>query len=269
VLLGEKHDNPDHHRLQAWIVEQIAEGGRRPAVAFEMLAADVEDALSDYLRTSPDDASGLGTAVRWEKTGWPAWESYRPIADVALRYGLKIVPASLSKGEVRRIRKGGIEVLSQDLRSRTGLDEELSPEIAEDLAEEIREGHCRILPESAVGPMILVQRARDAHMANRLLEHDDEAGVVLIAGGGHVRRDRGVPSILERHVPADSVLTVGFLEVTRDKTSPDLPRAVGEDGVEFDLVWFSPRLDEVDPCERYRERLERARDERTEDGAAP
>ena len=38
VLLGEKHDNPDHHRLQARFVEGLIERGRRPAVAFEMIS---------------------------------------------------------------------------------------------------------------------------------------------------------------------------------------------------------------------------------------
>src|SRR5262245_26202422 len=37
VLLGEKHDNADHHRLQAWALQQLFASGRRPAVALEML----------------------------------------------------------------------------------------------------------------------------------------------------------------------------------------------------------------------------------------
>src|SRR5215831_17329771 len=30
VLLGEKHDNPDHHRLQARVVQSIVARGRHP-----------------------------------------------------------------------------------------------------------------------------------------------------------------------------------------------------------------------------------------------
>jgi len=32
VLLGERHDNPDHHALQAKLLRAILEAGRRPAV---------------------------------------------------------------------------------------------------------------------------------------------------------------------------------------------------------------------------------------------
>jgi hypothetical protein len=43
VLLGEKHDNVDHHALQAQLLDAMREGGRRPAVAFEMLDASAQE----------------------------------------------------------------------------------------------------------------------------------------------------------------------------------------------------------------------------------
>ncbi|HSV29537.1 MAG TPA: ChaN family lipoprotein, partial [Candidatus Omnitrophota bacterium] len=36
VLLGETHDNPEHHALQAWVVRELVAAGRKPVVAFEM-----------------------------------------------------------------------------------------------------------------------------------------------------------------------------------------------------------------------------------------
>ncbi len=35
ILLGEKHDNPDHHALQTWVFRQVIQAGRRPGVVFE------------------------------------------------------------------------------------------------------------------------------------------------------------------------------------------------------------------------------------------
>ena len=40
VLLGERHDNPDHHMLQAEVLRDLIAVGRRPAVGFEMLGLD-------------------------------------------------------------------------------------------------------------------------------------------------------------------------------------------------------------------------------------
>jgi len=31
------------------------------------------------------------------------------------------------------------------------------------------------------------------------------------------------------------------------------------DGLPFDYVWFTPRVDESDPCEKFREQLEKMR----------
>ncbi len=259
VLLGEKHDNSDHHRLQAWVLEQIVEGDRRPAVAFEMIRTDSDEALRAYLADHPRDAEGLASAVGWEESGWPAWKFYRPIAEVALENGLEIVAANLSQADVRRISREGFDVLPEALRHRTGLDEELAPELEESLAEEIRAGHCGVLPEKAVRGMIRVQRARDAQMADRLLEPPREDGVVLIAGSGHVLRTRAVPAILERHVPPDTVFTVGFFEVMRGVEEPYLPMSGSDGNPEFDVVWLTPRVYEADPCERFKEQLEKLR----------
>src|SRR5215475_12056660 len=48
VLLGERHDNPDHHALQAKLLRAMIEAGRRPALGFEMLATDDAPAIVRY-----------------------------------------------------------------------------------------------------------------------------------------------------------------------------------------------------------------------------
>src|SRR6185503_4847194 len=68
VLLGEKHDNPDHHRLQAWVVRELIAAGRRPSVAFEMFRADQADQIARHLAASPGDARGLGDALEWRRS---------------------------------------------------------------------------------------------------------------------------------------------------------------------------------------------------------
>jgi uncharacterized iron-regulated protein len=63
--------------------------------------------------------------------------------------------------------------------------------------------------------MVEARWVRDAHMARRLLDAAARAdGAVLIAGAGHVRRDRGVPAHLVR-LGADpsTVASLAFLEV--------------------------------------------------------
>ena len=105
VMLGERHDNPDHHVLQAKLVRALIEAGRRPAVGFEMLSTDDAAAVVRYLARSPKDAAGLGDAVNWSRTGWPEWRFYQPIAQAALDASVPIVATNLSRAATEAVRE--------------------------------------------------------------------------------------------------------------------------------------------------------------------
>jgi uncharacterized iron-regulated protein len=254
VLLGERHDHPGHHRLQARLVRALAAAGRRPALAFEMLAADQQPALARHLAAAPGDAAGLGDAVGWAQSGWPPWPLYEPIARAALDAGLPIVAADLPRGTARRLAREGAGAVDPALAPALGLDRALPAEDEADLVEEIRRAHCGHLDAGQAARMTLAQRARDAHLAARLVEAATADGAVLIAGAGHVRTDRGVPWHLRAIAPGAPVASVAFLEV-RDAAAA--PAAYGR--LPFDYVWFTERLDDHDPCERFRKPLERLR----------
>jgi len=259
VLLGETHDNPDHHVLQAEAIRAIADAGRRPAVLFEMISEEQGPALARYLAAHPKDAAGLGAAIGWEKSGWPDWSIYRPIAETAMAFGLPILPANLDRKTVRALVRpetgdGG----HADLRQRLGLDSPLPPFLDSSLRREISEAHCGYVDEGAMDGMVLGQRARDAYMAEQLLKAAADDGAILIAGAGHVRTDRGVPYYLERLSPTSNQLSLAFIEVAEDRQSlGDYAPAKDEEKLPYDLVYFTPRIDARDPCERFKEQLEK------------
>jgi uncharacterized iron-regulated protein len=256
VLLGEKHDHPDHHRLQAWVIDALVASGRRPAIAMEMLDADQLPALNEYRKDGGADAAGLGAAIGWEARGWPDWPIYAPIAEVAFRAGLPILPADLSRTTRRGISRGGIDALEPDLLARLGSMPRFDAAQSASLAQELRASHCGHLPEEALPRMADVQRVRDAHMAAALRDaaqaHD---AAVLIAGAGHVRTDRGVPWHLQTTAPRQSIVALAFVEVD------DARRAVADYALagRFDYVWFTARLDDEDPCAIFRDSLHRLR----------
>jgi uncharacterized iron-regulated protein len=255
VLLGEKHDNPDHHRLQAWVLGALITAGRRPAVAFEMFTVDDAPKIARYLASGARSGAGLGDAVDWSRSGWPPWTLYQPIADRALAAGLPIVAANLGPATTRAVARQGLRALDPSLVARLHLDRALEPEARAEMAAEIREGHCGYAREEMLDGMIAVQRARDAQMADRLAAAGGD-GAVLIAGAGHVRKDRGVPAFLAVLVPDARVGSVAFVEVSPDAPAPEAY------AMPADYLWFTPRFDPVDPCERFREPLERLRERR-------
>ena len=244
VLLGEKHDNRDHHRLQTAVLEQLLHSRRGAAVAFEMLDTSQQAALDQYLGGQARDVDAMAELLRWDDSGWPAWSMYRPLFAAALEHNARIVAANLPRMEAMAIALRG--------RSAPELAAIALPRLpAAELAameQEMRQVHCDSLPASMVTGVALAQQARDATMARALLRADRGSGVVLVTGDGHARSDRGVPVTLRAAGPA-AVLSVAWLEVARGHSLPEdyLDRA--EPGAApYDFVWFTPRVDEVDPC---------------------
>lgn len=243
IMLGEKHDDSDHHALQAYVLRRLIAAGRHPVVAFEQFEADRSEAIATYLRKNPKDAAGLGAATGWDKTGWPDWQQYSPIAQAALDAALPLVAANIPASEARAMARR--EPVPPERIAELSLDQPLPKDQHKGLLDEIRHGHCGMLPEHAVGSMAMAQRARDGGMARALLaaaEAGPRDGGVLITGNGHARKDRGVPSVLARLAPQAATFSLAFLEVQDDRTDP------AEYGQSFDAIWFTARADGEDPC---------------------
>jgi uncharacterized iron-regulated protein len=243
VLIGERHDNRDHHRLQAKIVSALQQDARRQrAVAFEMISADRQLDIVEYLDAHPGDAAGLGGALDWVTSGWPDWTVYEPIARAALANGAQIVAADLDAEQRHAVFDRGVLGLRTSFVRRTGLDQDFPAALTNALRDELEEAHCGRMSPEVVSGMYQVQRARDATLADRLAAASGKAGGILIAGNGHVRNDRGVPWYLARLKPTARTLSIGLLEVPYGRRRPpaDLP---------YDYVWFTARVtDAQDPC---------------------
>jgi uncharacterized iron-regulated protein len=264
VLLGESHENPDHHRLQARLLRVAAEGAAPPAVVLEMLRADQQPALEAAEASEAPTLEALEAATDWDRSGWPPFALYAPIFSVALELHLPLVAGNLSSAERSLVASG--EPLPAPERARLGLDEALPRRLEESLVRELREAHCGLLPESELPRMVRMQRAWDAALAQALLaapegepaDRGSEAGgaegarAVLVAGAGHVRRDRGVPRVLARLAPGADVVSLAFREVEEGEVDPFAgARSSGGEPL-FDYVWYTPRASDEDYCERLR-----------------
>jgi uncharacterized iron-regulated protein len=257
LLLGERHDNPDHHLLQAEVLRSLIVLGRRPAVGFEMFGLDDASAIANHLAFAPTDAAGLGRAVNWNKSGWPDWAMYQPIAEAALQAKLRIVATNLPVATARKMSGNSLAALEPSVRRELGLDRALSDAMFATMAADIRNSHCGYAPEESVQAMVGVQRARDAQMAQSLIAVGDPDGAILVAGAGHVRNDYGIPVYLTAKAPGKQVISIAFVEVDNQKPEPHyyaLPYPNGR--LPFDYVWFTARVDNENPCEKFKSQFE-------------
>ncbi|MEJ8571318.1 ChaN family lipoprotein [Microbaculum marinum] len=254
VLVGETHPNPDHHRIQADIIRDLTDSGRKPAVVLEMVPASYQDRLDAFSRAKSADASDLGAMLDWEDRGWPAWTIYQPIAESALASGLSLRAGDLDREQMMQIGSSGAAALSADRVRALGLDLPLDDDLEAGLLEVLKAAHCNLLPEAALAPMVTVQRARDGALAAAMLEAGTADGAVLVAGAGHARNDWAVPHVLRQLAPEATVMSVGLIEVT--DSLPDFSDyAEGGTAMPYDFVIFTPKSEIKDHCAELGERF--------------
>lgn len=259
VLLGETHDNPDHHKLQAWFIRELARKGKHPAVVMEMIGNDKAEALAGVQLATNVTADGIGSKLDWDNSGWPAWTLYRPIVDAALGANFTIFPGDAAKDQIKQVSQGGLGALPYSERVRLGLTAQLPAPLTAALVEDLKASHCNQLPEAELAGAAQVQRYRDAVLADNILKAADKSGgnAILIAGDGHVRSDRGVPLYLRARASGLKVVTLLLTEVTTGVENPEdaVPRDPAGKPV-ADYVWFTARSERADPCAELQKQLQ-------------
>ncbi|NWL75412.1 iron(III) ABC transporter [Pseudomonas taiwanensis] len=233
VLVGEQHDNPDHHALQLWLLQALESRRDQGSLLLEMLEPE-QQAKVDAVRRGPMP-SDLPQALAWQKN-WN-WELYGPIVHHALTQPYPLLAANLDRSEIKRIYK-----------ERPVLQGKLSTaeSVREPLLEQIRDSHCGMLPGSQMPAMLAVQQQRDRRMAERLLAAP--APAMLFAGAFHVRRDLGVPLHLADLGKADGNAVLILSEVGKPV----------EQGA-ADYVWYTAALAPIDHCANLKKQMAPAR----------
>jgi uncharacterized iron-regulated protein len=250
-LIGEVHDNPEHHRLQAELLEGIAGGGLTPALVFEQMDREHDAALQQRLAAGGATVEEVADAVRFDRKGWN-WDFYRPLVEIALRNALPLRAANLSRGAAGAVVKNGLASLEPARLAALRVEAAWNAEREEALRQIIRDGHCGALPESIVPNMAAAQRVRDATIAEALLAPGGD-GAVLIAGNGHVRRDLAVPLYLAASAPARASCAIGLLEVEAGEVEARAyAHTAGLETAIYDAVIFTARRQRPDPCAAFR-----------------
>lgn len=231
VYLGEKHDNLDHHTLQAEVIAAVAP----KAVVFEQL--DAEDGVGGVM--SPE---AVKTASAWDDSGWPPFDGYAPVFRATEAAGAAVVAGHPTRAQVKTAMTDGFAALG-DAVTGLPLDPGLPEPLRQALATEIVDTHCGMANDALVEKMQRAQLLKDTWMARAVAAQPRPT--VLVAGNGHTRADRGVPFWVAVPDGAREVV-VAFLEVYGDTRATD----VDPEGA--DWLVFTPRHDEDDPCAGFR-----------------
>ncbi|ATB64814.1 ChaN family lipoprotein [Pseudomonas mosselii] len=227
VLVGEKHDNPDHHRLQLWLLRALESRRPQGSLLLEMLEPR-QQALVDAQKGKASPAADLPKALDWQP-GWD-WALYGPIVREAMGQPYPLLAANLSPEEVRQAYRQPATPPGE--RSN-------APAVVQALLAQVRAGHCNLLPESQLPAMLAVQQQRDRRTAERLLAAPQPA--LLLTGSYHARKDLGVPLHLA-DLDAKAEGKVLLMTEVGEAVEPGMA----------DFVWYTPATPEQDYCAQLR-----------------
>jgi uncharacterized iron-regulated protein len=293
VFIGETHDDPTQHMLEAELWKRAYEAYGDPATAgmdarpvalsLEFFQRDTQPIVDEYL-------AGLITDKAFKADGrpWPRYETdYRSMVDFARENGLTVIAANAPRryaNRVTRLGRESLDALSADAKASLpplpygkASDEyrkqwiEVISEVMEQegrkcgipieqLAAEGLEVQARA-PAGAHGNMgnqMDSQVLWDASMAYWISEYladYPDALVLHMVGGFHVERGTGTPEHLEAYRPGTSRLIISMQPV--DDVDTFEPAPEGEWGDFVIQTDRSRTLEEIE-CRRFlaeRERL--------------
>ena len=290
VFIGEGHDDPTGHMLEARLLKEAyeaygaaasdEEAPRPVALSLEFFQRDVQPILDEYL-------AGLITekAFRTDSRPWPRYETdYRPLIEFSKENGLAVIAANAPRRYTSRVTMNGRESLN-----------DLSPEARATLAslpygqpsDEYRNQWIRVISEvmeqeglkcgqpipapeegeepvqarapvgthDNMGNQLHSQVLWDATMAHWISEHlaqEPDALVLHMVGGFHVARGTGTPEHLEAYRPGTTSMIIVLRPVEDVEAFEPAPE--GEWG-DFVIQTDASRTLEAIECKEYLAKL--------------
>jgi uncharacterized iron-regulated protein len=230
VLLGELHDNPQHHARRGALLAQL----KAPAVLVaEHLPRPARVQLTPELDLSAALAEAGFDAKAWR------WPLHQALFDGAAQAGLPLLGGNATRELARQVAREGRIALPDDLGATLDANP-LSAAARASLDADLVLGHCGQLSSGPrLDGMVWAQRLRDASLW-RTLQAAATTGAqpaVLLAGNGHVRLDYGVGQLVRGERPQAKLISVGFGEAGK-------PLPAGD----YTHIWITAAAERADPC---------------------
>ncbi|PMR75727.1 ChaN family lipoprotein [Billgrantia endophytica] len=192
VLLGEQHDNRDHHRWQLHTLAGLH--ARRPdmVIALEMLPREAQPALDAWVAGELDEQGFL------DQSGWrTAWgfdlDLYLPILHFARLHQVPLKAINVTPELRGRLVSEGWDAIPETERFGITAPAQ-APEAYRERLAAIYERHPTQSDEAGLERFINAQLVWDRAMASGLADAQGAAGLVVgLIGQGHLQFEQGVP----------------------------------------------------------------------------
>lgn len=212
IYVGENHDNPHDHAVQAGLLRHLWRQDRSLWVGVEMVSRPFQTALDAWAQGETEEEELLET-LEWEERWGFDFDFYRPVFEFARAHRLSLVALNAPAEVTRAISRGGLEALSPEQRAELP-ELDTKNELHRAMVEEAFQEHK--MPPDRFERFYLAQLAWDETMADTVAARALAAGAprrgFVIAGLSHLRDRLGIPSRAQRRgVSSDRVVIPALL----------------------------------------------------------
>lgn len=238
VFLGEQHDDPRTHQLQAAVLEGIARRRAGPVVlALEMFERDVQGRVDEYLAGRLSEADFLAGSRPWPRYA----TDYRPMVEFARLRGWPVIAGNVPRRHASTVARRGIAAIdSLDATERAFIAAELSCP-RDEYWRRFREtmgdmsGHgMQLTPEqleATVWRMYESQCVKDETMGESIARARTTTGALVVHANGAFHSDHRLGTVprAARRLPGSRIAVVSFVPVNDlDRIDGRSRRALGD-----------------------------------------
>lgn len=234
VFVGEQHDDPNTHRLEAAMLHGLKRRNVNVTVSLEMFERDVQDVVDGYLRASLTEDAFLEASRPWPRYA----TDYRPLVEFARAHGWPVIASNVPRKYASAVAKeglGALDSLAEDERALIAREIECPRDayfhrFAETMNQHPMPGAEKQTPEERQATnerFYAAQCIKDETMAESIAREVERQGrtpgpVVHYNGAFHSDFGDGAAARVRRRLPSRRVVIVTMLPVENlDTVMPD------------------------------------------------
>jgi uncharacterized iron-regulated protein len=241
VLVGESHDDANHHRVQLKIIKALKKRHNNFAIGLEMFPGHLQPQLDSWIAGKLTENQFLDGVEWYSVWGFDA-ELYLPIFRFARENKIPLVALNINRDVVREVRKQGVDGVEEKIRMQLPPMAAASNDYRISL-QKVFNSHPMMAKMGKFDNFMQAQLVWDGVMASRIKEWLDkypDGLLVGLAGSGHITNGYGIPHQLKS------------LGVERIKTI--LPWTIDDEWVDpqvADYAWGVLEPEEAEPPVRF------------------
>lgn len=220
IFVGEKHDEYAHHINQLEIIKKLKNSGVKIAVGFEMIQKQFQNVLDDFINGKISEAEFLKKTEYFDRWSFD-YNLYAPIFRYLRDNKIDGIALNIDGAVNKKISSGNFDNLTESDKSALPREMNLLNPVYKNEIKEIFSMHgISEKFDKRFGDFFLAQNVWDEVMAESATDYqkkNPDTVVVVIAGGGHLKKDSGIPLRYKRLTGRDGYVILQDENVNADK----------------------------------------------------